>query len=196
MLNIAASKNTSGILLSLGETTAFSKTKKHRGPKVKSLVGLKFGHLTVLKRYGTQTPVVWECRCNCGNICNVTAAALKSGNTKTCGCLRGKHNRTHGHAYAMYRKSSPTYQSWANMKDRSLNPKNPQWKDYGGRGITIAKRWMAFEEFLKDMGEMPPGYSLERKDVNGNYQPSNCIWIPRSEQNKNKRNSKKNKVSA
>lgn len=81
------------------------------------------------------------------------------------------------------------YLSWAKMRERCLNSSCPAFPNYGGRGIKISKRWDKFENFLKDMGERPSGYSLERVDVNGNYSPENCKWIPRKEQNFNTRKS-------
>lgn len=79
------------------------------------------------------------------------------------------------------------------MRQRCLNPANKNYKDYGGRGITVCERWNSFENFLLDMGEKPEGYSIERKDNNGNYEPDNCEWIPRGDQNKNTRRSLKNR---
>jgi hypothetical protein len=73
------------------------------------------------------------------------------------------------------------------MKSRCTNPNNIDYRNYGGRGIVICQRWQTFENFLQDMGPRPPGYSIERIDVNGNYEPSNCKWIPHNEQWKNRR---------
>lgn len=73
------------------------------------------------------------------------------------------------------------------MKGRCLNPKDPYWKNYGGRGIQICERWMTFENFLSDMGERPQGRTLDRKDNDGNYEPGNCIWSTPKEQAQNRR---------
>ena len=84
---------------------------------------------------------------------------------------------------------SRTYQAWSDMKRRCTNPESHRFHHYGGRGIKVCDRWMDFRAFYEDMGECPPGYSIERVDVNGNYEPSNCKWIPRHEQARNKRTS-------
>lgn len=79
------------------------------------------------------------------------------------------------------------YGSWLEMKDRCLNSKSPGYKNYGGRGISISKEWDTFAGFISSMGHRPPGTSIERKDVNGNYEPGNCVWISNAYQQKNTR---------
>lgn len=92
---------------------------------------------------------------------------------------------THGHN--RFGKRSPEYRSWANMKTRCTNPNLAQWKDYGGRGINFCKRWEDFQLFLEDMGCRPEGTTLDRINPNGNYEPGNCKWSTRAEQNNNRR---------
>lgn len=79
------------------------------------------------------------------------------------------------------------HDSWLSMKNRCHNPDHPEWKNYGGRGICVCDRWVNFFNFLSDMGERPRGYSIDRIDPNGNYEPSNCKWIPKSDQAKTTR---------
>ena len=80
-----------------------------------------------------------------------------------------------------------TYRAWVNMKQRCCNPKNPQFHDYGGRGIYIYGPWLEYKAFLEDMGEVPEGMTLERVDNHKGYGPDNCIWAPRSVQARNTR---------
>ena len=87
----------------------------------------------------------------------------------------------------MTRRNHPLYCTWLRMRHRCLSPSDKSWKDYGGRGIKICKRWGSFETFARDMGERPLGHTIERKNNNGNYTPRNCVWIPRSKQHSNTR---------
>lgn len=86
------------------------------------------------------------------------------------------------------------YSSWLHMKARCLNKNNDRYYDYGGRGITICERWLRFDNFLEDMGERPEGTSIERIDVEGNYEPSNCAWATAAEQQLNRRVQRNNKL--
>lgn len=98
--------------------------------------------------------------------------------------LRSRTYSTHGHTRG---RRSPTYVTWQSMLARCTNPRHHAWEHYGGRGIAICDRWLSFEMFLEDMGERPEGKTLDRKDVNGNYEPGNCRWATGSEQVANQR---------
>ena len=155
-------------------------------PVAKQLVGQVFGRLTVMERYGSsEGRVNWLCRCACGALHEAVSNALTSGHTKSCGCWRDERNRAtpvvHGHSLRASGKS-PTYYSWQAMLLRCNNPISKSYKDYGGRGITICERWLKFENFLADMGVRPPERTLDRRKVNGNYEPDNCRWATRKEQ--------------
>jgi len=151
------------------------------------LTGQRFGRLVVASKTGDKGKrgeIFWYCLCDCGAESVVRAANLKSGGTVSCGCAQVESCKTHGMT------KTRTFKSWESMKQRCLNQNAPDFKRYGGRGIKICARWVdGFANFFEDMGERPIGASLDRKDVNGNYDPENCRWATRSEQQRNKSNS-------
>jgi hypothetical protein len=102
--------------------------------------------------------------------------------------IRNKKGNNFKHGHGRNGKESKTYRSWQSMKERCSNIKNKQYRDYGGRGITVCDRWLKFENFLEDMGECPNKLTLDRKNNNGNYCKSNCRWATQKKQNRNKRN--------
>jgi hypothetical protein len=137
-----------------------------------------YGRLTVLKRVVSDSRNRWECRCSCGNKVTVAVKELRNGDTKSCGCIRKTQliarNTTHGLTH------THTYRKWQGMHRRIKDTHNPRNKCY--IGVTICKRWAKFENFYKDMGEAPIGYSLERRSNSRGYSPSNCHWVPLEQQ--------------
>lgn len=153
-------------------------------------IGKKFGRLTVEQEIKS----CWICRCDCGNKTTLKRSVVKSGNTKSCGCLHreraGNMNRTHGKANSRITGyASRAYGVWQAMRDRCYNSNRADYHRYGGRGISVCKRWQQFENFLSDMGEPPPGLTLERLNNDKGYSPSNCKWATRQEQAVNRERS-------
>lgn len=154
--------------------------------KTKTYLGQRFGRL-VTTCFIPGERARWQCVCDCGVRCKVAISSLLSGRTQACGCLQRERtsevSRTHGHA----RPQTRTYRIWSGMKTRCLNPRSKHYKNYGARGVGICLRWMAFANFLADMGECPPGLTIERKNNNKGYYKRNCKWATISEQAFNRR---------
>ena len=169
--------------------------------KGKNLIGERFGRLIVIKEKGRnkRRQKVWLCKCDCGEIKEVPTSYLTSGDTTSCGCYRkeceitnlsktwGETRKTHGLS------KTRIYQIWADMKDRCYNLKSASYKDYGGRGIKVCEVWI--KDFVCFYNwAIENGYndtlSIDRVNVNGNYEPDNCRWATYKEQANNKRNTR------
>lgn len=154
--------------------------------------GQVFNRLTVRERTENDKNknAQWICDCTCGNTTIVLTRDLKSGNTKSCGCLHKESARDKNRKYLTShgKKNSPEYRIWNGMKNRCLNPKRKDFHNYGGRGITICPRWInSFSDFFADMGERPsPKHSIDRIDNDGEYGPDNCRWSIQLVQSNNK----------
>lgn len=159
-----------------------------------NLSGRRFSRLLVLEKSITRIcrngdkKSRWVCQCDCGETLVVDGSSLTTGNTTSCGCLAkektSERSTSHGQS------KTRTYRIWRSMHTRCENKKCLSYADYGGRGIKVCERWGSFENFLKDMGEAVGGASIERKNNDGNYEPSNCHWADRYTQSRNKRNNR------
>lgn len=150
--------------------------------KTKVVIGNKYGMLTPIRVVGKDKfgLLLYLCECDCGKQKVVRSSQITTGKTVSCGCKRAKQNNL---------SRSITYKSWISAKQRCYNPNNHNYPNYGGRGIEMCERWKnSFIDFINDMGERPSKkHTLDRIDVNGNYEPSNCKWSTPKEQGNNRR---------
>lgn len=146
----------------------------------KRYIGRRFGRWLVRRVSRSSGYVVAVCKC--GTTKSVRIYHLVKGNTRSCGCLAREMRTRHG------MNGTSEYNAWENMIQRCTNPKHPEYKNYGARGIRVCRKWVRFAGFLQDMGIKPSSaHSLDRKRVNGNYCPTNCRWATRSQQIANRR---------
>lgn len=168
-----------------------------------ALAGQRFDRLTVQALSGVHPKrgTLWQCRCECGGERVVDANRLLAGAVRSCGCLndevragrlsayRSEHpTLTIKHCHGRRGKKTATYNIWMGMRERCNNPNGHAWKYYGGAGVRVCERWEDFKNFLADMGERPPGLSIDRyPDPYGDYEPGNCRWATAFEQRHNRR---------
>lgn len=147
-----------------------------------NLTGQRFGKLVAIRRLESISKdnrhfTYWECKCDCGNVAKVPLGSLKSGFSKSCGCMRQNHGLS----------GLKEYKIWNAIKQRCYNVGNKEYVHYGGRGIKMCERWVtSFENFYEDMGSRPGNSSIDRINVNLDYTPENCRWSSYSIQNKNR----------
>lgn len=147
--------------------------------------GNRYGRLTVVSPTIPKTqPPSFLCKCDCGGTARVLGSNLRTGNTRSCGCLGIENgqisNTTHSHTVNYTR--TKTYYTWSSMLSRAGTG---SWSN-----VTVCRRWSSFINFLEDMGEAPPGLSLDRIDCTGNYEPGNCRWATMVEQQNNRTNNR------
>ena len=155
-----------------------------------NLAGQRFGRLVVIDRATEMPGVWWYCICDCGKRKKIRSSQLRYGSVKSCGCLRdemrAEHNKPrHGDT------GTRLYSIWRGMKKRCYQPTSAGYKNYGGRGITVCDEWISSYESFRDWA-LANGYTdeltLDRKDSNGNYNPSNCRFASYIDQENNRRN--------
>lgn len=158
--------------------------------------GTRYGRLVAVREVerGPRNLRRFLCHCDCGAETIVGLAYLRSGSTRSCGCLRDEllhlNWRKHGESAG---QRTPEYRSWKSMCERCQNPHNRAFPGYGGRGISVCDRWRnSYEAFLADMSRRPTSrHSLDRINVDGNYEPGNCRWATMLEQNNNRRSNRR-----
>ena len=155
---------------------------------IESLIGERFGRLIVIGEVGRTKRMqrLWLCKCDCGNTKILTTGVLKNGAVKSCGCLRSEMVSNKNYRHGM--SETKIYKTWKSMKYRCFNSNADEYERYGGRGITICKDWLIFENFCN--WAMQNGYddslTIDRIDNDGNYEPNNCRWISLRKQMRNK----------
>lgn len=160
-------------------------------PAHKDITGQRYGRLVAVSPAGSGSDkgMRWNCVCDCGMEKIILGKHLwrKTGNVVSCGCWNSEKAKTQFKTHG--KSGTRVYHSWCAMIDRCENENNERYKDYGGRGVVVCERWRSsFEDFYSDMGDPPPGCSIERIENDKGYEPGNCRWATAKEQGHNKRN--------
>jgi len=155
--------------------------------------GNTYGRLTVVSQAQNRGKTVrWHCACDCGSPTVVDSGALRNGHTKSCGCLQREVSSKMLTKHGLF--DHPVYSVWSQMKERTRNPKNVKFPDYGGRGISICKEWLDFATFYQwARTRWKRGLQIDRRDNDGNYEPGNCRFVTPSLNVTNRRKQKSNK---
>jgi hypothetical protein len=150
-------------------------------------VGDKYGRLTVSKWITGKINgrLYVEASCDCGGRGTYIRSNLARGNTRSCGCLQDESRRLAKLTHGM--EDTKEYRTWLNMISRCKYPSVTSYKYYGAKGVIVCKRWLKFENFYEDMGNVPEGKSIDRINPYGNYEPNNCRWATPLEQRHNRR---------
>ncbi len=160
------------------------------------LLNRRYGKLTVVKYNRSYLGnKLWDCICDCGGYVLARTGHLNSGSVKSCGCIKIEVVTRLGksHLNLTAKSKHPLYKIWSGMWNRCTRPTAHEYKNYGGRGITVCIEWKDFNNFVRDMGPRPSiRHTLDRKDNNGNYNKNNCKWSTWKEQANNRRNSYSN----
>lgn len=164
-------------------------------PGLTNLINKRFTRLVAVKRVENDKlgSSRWLCKCDCGNYKIARGGYLRNGKTKSCGCLQREQSRINGKVCIIHgMRRTSEYGIWIHMNQRCYNFNNKDYKNYGGRGITICDEWRySFAAFLRDMGKRPGlKYTLERINNDGNYELGNCKWAIMREQSGNTRRNK------
>lgn len=164
--------------------------------KLKDLTGQRFERLTVIERADNtkKGQARWLCKCDCGATCIADGVHLRRGEIKSCGCLSRENTIKRSTKHGMKRRmsSNKIYSTWQNVKQRCLDKSAPHYAEYGARGITICEEWQTdFQAFFDYVSKLEhfneEGYTLDRINNDGNYEPGNVRWATRKEQTRNRR---------